>query len=505
MPQPKLRVLLDLSMAARGFCGIAQDVRLLYKTLASCADVEVTGLIYPPRTFGARHSFAPAKAPRADRLVNQSSFLWALAEGRIVWPNVGPLRVLRKAQSLAIAACAGRAHLDELDTELLWNVVWRLLFAQSLSPDDIPLVQGGRFLLSNLADGMVYARALIHRRPFKLDTRGFDFLIVQGPRPFALSEGTRQIVRYHDMIPVLQPDTMGNPLVIRWHHTAIRQCASNSYFVCNSEPTRDDLTAAYPELTAQSATIPYMLADVFRSGGGTVPVRSIMETRRSPATPAGPALPPGQDFRYVMAVSTLEPRKNFVGLVQAFNELKFRPSIRREAADLKLVIIGAAGWKYDATLAAMREPAMRGDVIHLEQVTSDELRALYSGAEAFVFPSFAEGFGFPPMEAMLCNAPTIVSDIPAHRWVMGDASLYCNPYDTHSIAAAMERLTIGEAAPALRADLIARGRERAARYTLEHCSRQWVELLHRLKDESQGPRGLARSGSRNDRAVERAA
>ena len=486
MPQPKLRVLLDLSMAARGFCGIAQDVRLLYKTLASCPDVEVTGLIYPPRTFGARHRFSDKKADRADRLVNQSSFLWSLAENRMVWPNVAPLRVMRKVQSLAIAACARGAQLDQLDTELLWNVVWRLLFSQSLSPDDIPLVQNGKFVLSNLADGMVYARALIHRRPFKLDTTGYDFLIVQGPRPFALSPGTRQIVRYHDMIPVLQPDTMGNPLVIRWHHTAIRQCTANSYFVCNSEPTRSDLTAVYPELAPQSATIPYMLADVYRSASGTIPVRSILETRRSKITPAGPSLPAGQDARYLMAVSTLEPRKNFIGLVQAFNELKYRPDTREKIGDLKLVIVGAPGWKYDATLAAMREPAMRGDLIHLEHVTADEMRALYSACEAFVFPSFAEGFGFPPMEAMLCRAPTIVSDIPAHRWVMGDASLYCNAYDAHSIASAIERLTVSESASALRAELIARGRERTARYTLEHCSRQWVDLLYRLKDGQQG-------------------
>src|SRR5262249_26723073 len=100
MPQPKLRVLLDLSMAARGFCGIAPDVRLLYKTLASRPEVEVTGLIYPPRTFGARHRFAPPGAARADRLVNQSSFLWSLAEGRIVWPNFAPFRLVRKVQSL---------------------------------------------------------------------------------------------------------------------------------------------------------------------------------------------------------------------------------------------------------------------------------------------------------------------------------------------------------------------------------------------------------------------
>jgi glycosyltransferase involved in cell wall biosynthesis len=131
----------------------------------------------------------------------------------------------------------------------------------------------------------------------------------------------------------------------------------------------------------------------------------------------------------------------------------------------------------------MRELIHRGDLIHLENVSPEELRVLYTHSEAFVFPSLAEGFGFPPMEAMLCDTPVVVSDIPAHRWVMGDAALYCDPYDVASITSTVERLVASDESTALRADLIACGRKRVKLYSLDQCSDQWVDLLNRLKHQ----------------------
>ena len=482
MARPKLRVLLDLSMAARGHNGIAQDVRLLYKVFASCPDVEVTGLVYQPRKLAALHKFRPPDAPRGERLANQSSFLWSLTHGTSLWPNVGPWRVLKRCQQAVATVCAYRARLDRLETDPFWQVIWRSLFSHTLSPDDIDLVRNGSFLLSNISDGMIYARSLSHRPPFKLDARGYDFMIVQGPRQFRLGPETRLIVRYHDMIPVTHPDTVSNPLIINWHHKAIKQSSGSSFFVCNSEPTRESLIAGYPKLRLQSATIANMLVDAYRPDPRSDQVRSIIETRRSSAAGAKVKKRLKQTPRYLMCVSTLEPRKNFIGLIQAFNAVRFRDAVRQAVPDLKLLIVGTPGWRYEPILAAMRELIACGDLIHLERVSTDELRVLYTHAEAFVFPSYAEGFGFPPLEAMQCHVPVIASDIPAHRWAMGDAALYCNPYDVASIADAIERLITPKRSPGLRAEFIARGRERVKRYSLERCSRQWLDLLLRLKE-----------------------
>ena len=374
----------------------------------------------------------------------------ALTEGGGSRPIFETWRSPQNLWRMAATLWAGEPALDRLDTQMFWSVIWRSLFAPTLSAEAIPLVQDGKFLLSTLSSGMVYARALSRRRPVKLDTRGYDFLIVQGPRPFRTAPETRQIVRYHDMIQVLHPDMLSTPLVIKWHHRSILQSRGDTYFVCNSGPSRDDLTEVYPELRSRSQTIPNILSNIYRPDGNTSMVDSIVDLRRSRAMDSWAVKASRNNSRYIMGVSTLEPRKNFLGLIQAFGALKCRDSIRDKVRDLKLVIVGKPGWKSEPILSAMRGLAQRGDMIHLENVSADELRVLYSHAEAFVSPSTSEGFGLPPAEAMQCGAPVVVSDIPAHRWVLGDAAIYCNPYDVDSIVAAIERLVAGDGSDRLR-------------------------------------------------------
>jgi hypothetical protein len=481
MPKSKLRVLLDLSMAASGYCGIAQDTRLLYKALASSPDVDVTGLIYLPQRLRPLHRFLPTSAQRGERLANQACFFWEFGRDEATWPPSKSWRALESARRLASTVLGARIQLDPLDVEMLGDVVWRLLFGPTLSADDMPLVRNGKFLLSNLSAGMVQSRVLLGRRPLRLDTRGFDFLIVQNARPFRTSAETRQIVRYHDMVPLIAPDTMTNPLGVAGHHKCIKQCREGSFFVCDSGPTRDALTMVYPELTAESATIPCMISEVYRPDLNTN-LRSIMGVRRSAATGARSAQGLAEIRKYILCVSTLEPRKNFVGLMQAFNMLKGRSAANSALADLKLVIVGSPGWKFEPILSGMRELVEQGEVVHLEKVPPEELRVLYAHAAAFVFPSYIEGFGMPPVEAMQCGTPVIASDISVHRWVLGDAALYCNPYDVTSIAESVERLVASNESAALREKLVARGRERAKRFHVERCSRDWLELLHRLQE-----------------------
>ncbi len=334
-------------------------------------------------------------------------------------------------------------------------------------------------MLSDLTDGMVFARTFSKRRPMPLDTRGFDFFIVQGPRAFRVSPETQLIVRYHDMIPVLEPDTMGNRLVISWHHRAIRE-NRESYFVCNSDPTRRDLTSVHPDLRERSTTIPYMLSDAYYPDHNPAMARSIVGQRRSRAS-GGSGRLVEQDLRYIMGVSTLEPRKNFQGLIRAFCQVKSSPAVQRVAPNLKLLIVGSPGWRYQPILAELGKLIKRGEAIHLEGVSAAELRVLYTHASALVFPSHAEGFGFPPLEAMSCGTPVIASDIPAHRWVLSDAALFCNHLEVASIAAAIERLLAADDSGARRASLIEAGFKRAAYFSLERCGMEWAELLSSLR------------------------
>ncbi|REK19228.1 MAG: glycosyltransferase family 1 protein [Planctomycetota bacterium] len=479
MTQRKTRVLLDLTLALRGYSGIPQDTRLLYKTLSLCPELEVTGLLYPAAVRFRRHKFCGPSASRAERLANQACFLWAMNEP----PSAGgslPRRVARRLSAELAARTNTRAATEETDATAFRQTLWRSVFAQSLSPDDMSLLQGGRFRFMNISSEAMHRRVVLNRSPIRLDTNGYDFFIVQTARPMRITPGTQQLVRYHDMIPVMQADTTPHLRDIRWHHHSIAQ-SIGSYFVCNSEPTRENLVDVYPELRDRSTTIPYMLSDAFRPEANEAMVNSIIRSRRSSATGGGSQRRARRRSpRYIMGVSTLEPRKNFAGLIQAFNMVRFRKPVARTFPNLKLLIVGSPGWKFEPILRSMRELVAHGDIIHLESVTAEELRVLYSQAEALVYPSHAEGFGFPPLEAMQCDLPVIASDIPEHRWVLGDAAMYCNSYDVNSIADSIQRLLASDESALLRRELIDRGRERIERYALERCREQWMELLDRL-------------------------
>lgn len=128
---------------------------------------------------------------------------------------------------------------------------------------------------------------------------------------------------------------------------------------------------------------------------------------------------------YVLAVSSQNPNKNFRGVILAMNFL--------DAGSIRLVIAG------DGNSQVFGEPdAMPNSVIRVGRVSDGQLSSLYQGAACFVFPSFYEGFGIPPLEAMACGCPVVASDIGALHETCGDAALFCDPADASSISARIE-------------------------------------------------------------------
>ncbi len=160
---------------------------------------------------------------------------------------------------------------------------------------------------------------------------------------------------------------------------------------------------------------------------------------------------------YLLFVGTWEPRKNLPRLLEAFALL--------DDPTLDLAIVGARGWQ-DGPLRAALAASPRREAIHvLEYLAAEDLPALYSGAAALVSPSLYEGFGLPPVEAMACGTPAVVSDIAAHREVCGDAAFYCDPASSDDIARAV-RAVLALTADT-RAGVTARGQAHAARYSWE--------------------------------------
>ena len=181
--------------------------------------------------------------------------------------------------------------------------------------------------------------------------------------------------------------------------------------------------------------------------------------RRRLSLPEGP---------FLLAVGTIEPRKNLARLLAALALL------RERGRTLSLVVAGREGWLYEPIYEAVERLRLRSQVRFIHGPTDADLLALYNLAAVMVFPSLYEGFGVPPLEALACGAVVVCSNASSLPEVMGDAALLIDPYDTEGMARVIER-ALDDAA--LRADLAARGPVQAARFTWDAAARSVLSAL----------------------------
>lgn len=171
--------------------------------------------------------------------------------------------------------------------------------------------------------------------------------------------------------------------------------------------------------------------------------------------------------RFVLFVGTLEPRKNLLTLLQAY------AAFRRSGGGYKLALVGGKGWLYEPILAAIDELNLQSDVLLPGFVAEDELPLWYNAAEALVYPSLYEGFGLPPLEAMACGTPVIVSNASSLPEVVGNAGLLVDPREPAAWTEALDRLWRH---PAYRADLSMRGLARARQFSWRRTARETIGI-----------------------------
>lgn len=176
---------------------------------------------------------------------------------------------------------------------------------------------------------------------------------------------------------------------------------------------------------------------------------------------------------YILTVGTLQPRKNFVRLIEAFSQ------VSKEYGDLKLVIVGKKGWKYEEILAAPRKYNVESLVQFLDFVPEEDLPGLYKNAALFVLPSLYEGFGLPVLEAMAASTTVVVSNSSSLPEVAGDAGIYVDPTDVASIAKGL-RLALSEKGAGRQKERIRKGLLQAKKFTWEKAARRTLEVLESL-------------------------
>ncbi len=452
-PDRKLRVLCDLRPALDGHSGIPQAARLLFRELAAIPSLHVGGLIQ----HGA-HLLAPGLPSDCNlRDVQLSAHSRIDRLGRVVI-SIEEQRFKSHIPATAymlwmtLAQLFGMKHkLTRFDGRRFPDYLWRRLFEKTLLPEDFDLVVNRTFRIlrapwhaHHLAG--LWTRWLGSAKYPRIDTRGIDVLVSETPFPGVVSPGTALIIRYHDAIPLTMPHTIkGRRYHQAAHYNALKSNVLNgAWFACASESTRQVLLSLFPCVEARAVTIQNTISHhYYREDSNPSLVREIASLRVSNYMRAlsAPRLTewlsePGKNvsFDYLLTVSTLEPRKNHLKLLSAWEQLRTHGH-----PDLKLIVVGERGWQSEEILRAFRPWMERADLLQIEDVPTSELRVLYRHAKITVCPSLAEGFGYPGIESLYSAGTDAASDIPAHREVYGAAAAYFNPHSATDMRLILSR------------------------------------------------------------------
>ena len=268
----------------------------------------------------------------------------------------------------------------------------------------------------------------------------------------------RSVITIHDLAFLLYPHFLTNEAA-RYYGQIDQAVRHTDHIIAVSESTRRD-TINLLGVPERKITVIYEAADpIYRPIDKETARRHVLENT-------------GLDRPYLLFVSTIEPRKNLPGLLQAFRNL--RDQYKRDEA---LVLAGGRGWLSEEVYSAIDRLHLNDHVRLLGRVPSEHLVYLYNASQGLVHPSFYEGFGLPPLEAMNCGTPTIVSNVSALPEVVGDAALLVDPNDIDGLTVAMWRMLTDEQ---LRACLIEKGLKRAHMFSLERAAQQTLDVYRRF-------------------------
>ena len=286
--------------------------------------------------------------------------------------------------------------------------------------------------------------------------------VVHAPSLAFPARGRRPlVVTVHDVLFMDFPDAYP-PHGLRFHRRALERLSSADLVICPSRVTADRLSSlARPP--GRVRVVP-------------------LGTELTPSPQPGRVL---ADLRieqpYVVWVGTLEPRKNVERVIRGFVEAV--TSGPRDERGLKLYLVGPPGWDRGKAAGLLEDRGIRDLVRWMGPQPRERLRAIYSGAEALVFPSLGEGFGLPVLEAMACGTPVVASDLPVLREVAGEGAVFCDPTDASSIGEAITRLLADDtlADSCRRAGLL-----RAAELTWERTVAATAACYREVMEEAVG-------------------
>lgn len=177
------------------------------------------------------------------------------------------------------------------------------------------------------------------------------------------------------------------------------------------------------------------------------------------------------DFKYILYVGSFSPRKNILGLIDAFSKICCKNN------EINLIIVGVKGSSYEIYLNECIKLKITNRVFFTGFVKTSHLPYFYNNALCFVYPSFYEGFGLPPLEAMACKTPVITSNLTSMPEILKDSPLYVNPYDPHDI---YEKLNLILKDDNLRNFLSEKGFNHSKNFSWKNTSLKTLDLFEKI-------------------------
>lgn len=479
--EKKLQVLMELHPCFHGFSGIPQETRLLFSYFLNMPNVHSTGLINAdvPHTLTEQ-----LNTPKdAHEQINYLSKLI------ISLMQPGGFSIREKASIaislwlLSIKNLLGLSiPMGHFSSKGFEDFLWEQLFAKTLTSNEYTCITTALFRSLN------FSRWGLNRiswgRIFpKLDTKDYDVFLVQTPFPGRVAKNTQLVVRYHDAVPLFLPHLINNPKPHQAsHYRALCSNAKTAVFACTSNDVRNDLLHIFPKLEKRSVVIYDTISP--RYFEETTDRSHLVEIIRNYSYESRRLLSAADDkdddyyhkhlqadsLNYILMVSTIEPRKNHIRLIRAWEKACIQSQL-----ELKLILVGDLGWQVESILAAMKPWQQRGQLFHLQKVPVEIMRLLYQGAACVVCPSIKEGFDLSGIEAMACGGKVVASDIAVHREVYADAAVYFDPYSFHSQAEAIE--SVVKPGNTLASTLKEKGLKQVQHYQQAAIQPQWENFF----------------------------
>jgi glycosyltransferase involved in cell wall biosynthesis len=280
------------------------------------------------------------------------------------------------------------------------------------------------------------------------------------------------VATIHDLSFEHLPQTFKRRSRMQLRLTVRRTARVAAGLLVPSEHTRRDIIETYKVAPERISVTPLAASPIFRPIQDPRELNLVRERYGLPGD-------------YVLAVGSIQPRKNLITLISAYSALRReRPGVNLP----KLALVGKRAWLYDETLREIEKHGLSDLVILTGYVPESDLPAIYTGAVCFVYPSYFEGFGLPPLEAMQCGTPVIVGDRTSLPEVVGTSGIMVDPFDVDGLAKALARV-LDDAN--LRDELRVKGFARAQRFSWRETARLTLKAYEKaiggkIRAEHQG-------------------